>query len=79
MPDSSTREDGEISESDEELDADFIRSGTIVITAGLGACELPRAAPIRLAFSLPEARGNPNPEENPMHRGNRQLDRDEQL
>jgi hypothetical protein len=79
LQDSSTREEGEISESDEELDADFIRSGTTVITTDLGACELPRAAPTRLTFSLLEARGNPNPVENPMFRATRQLDRDEQL
>ena len=79
LQDSSTREEGEISESDEELDADFIRNGTEVITTDLGARELPRAAPTRLTFSLPEARSNPNPEEDPMPRANRQLDRDEQL
>ena len=79
LPDSSTLEEGEISESYEKLDADFIRSGTTVITTDLGACELPRAAPTRLTFSLPEARGNPTPEKNPMHLANRQLDRDEQL
>ena len=79
LPYSSTREEGEISESDEELDADFIRNGTTVITTDLGARELPRAAPTRLTFSLPEARGNPNPEEDPMPRATRQLDRDEQF
>jgi hypothetical protein len=79
LPNSSTREKGEISESDEELDADFIRNGTTVITTDLGARELPRAAPTRLTFSLPEARGKPNPEEDPMPRATRQLDKDEQL
>ena len=61
LPDSSIREEVEISESDEELDADFIRNGTTVITTDLGALELPRAAPTCLTFGLPEARGKPNP------------------
>jgi hypothetical protein len=68
LPDASSREESEISEDEEELDADFIRNASAVINTDLGACELPRAAPTRLTFSLPEARGNPNPEENPVAR-----------
>ena len=79
LPNSLTWEEGEISESDEEFDADLIRNGTTIITTDLGARELLRAAPTRLTFSLPEARGNSNPEENPMSRTSRQLDRDEHL
>ena len=79
LPDASSREEGEISESEEELDADFIRNASAVITTDLGACELPCAAPARLTFNLPEARGNPNPEEDPIPRATRQLDRYEQL
>ena len=80
LPDSSTPFEGEILESDEELDADFIRNGTTSITTDLGARELPRAALTRLiTFSLPETRGNPYPEQDPMPRATRQLDRDEQL
>ena len=45
----------------------------------MGARELPRAAPTRLAFNLLETRGNPNLEEDPMSRATLQLDRNEQL
>ena len=71
FPHSSTREKGEISESDEELDADVIRNGTTVITTELGVRELPRAVPTRLTFNGPEARGYPNPEQDPMPRATR--------
>jgi hypothetical protein len=75
LPDASSREEGEISESEEELDADFIRTASTFITTDLGACELPRAAPARLILSVPEARGNPNPDVGPIPRATRQLDR----
>jgi len=79
LPNASCREEGEISKSEVELDANFIRNASAVITTDLGACELPRAAPARLTFSLPEARGNPNPEEDPIPHATRQLDRYEEL
>ena len=49
LPNSSTREEGKISESDEELDADFIRNAHAVITTDLDK-EPPRAAPARLTL-----------------------------
>ena len=38
LPDASSREEGEVSEDEEELDADFLRSARAVITTDLGAC-----------------------------------------
>ena len=46
-----SREDGEISEEEDDINADFIRNATTVITT---AADPPRAAPTRLTFGLPE-------------------------
>ena len=78
LPNSSTREEGEISESDEELDADFIRNAHTLITADLDR-EPPCATPARLTFSLPEARVSVEPEEGPRPRVTRPLDIYEQF
>ena len=73
--DVSSREDGEISESEYELDVDAIRNARTVITTDLNNRDPPHAAPARLTFSLPEARSNLNPEEEPKPRSARPLDR----
>jgi len=78
LPDASTREEGEISESDEELDADFIRNAHTMITTELDR-EPPRVAPARLTFILPEARVSIEPEEDPRPRATRPLDKYEQF
>jgi hypothetical protein len=74
-----SREDGEISESEDEVDADDIRNARTVITTDLDNREPPRAAPARLTFSLPDARGNLDPEEDPKPRATRPLDIYEQF
>jgi hypothetical protein len=79
IPDVSSREDGEISESEDELEADTIRNARTVITTNLDDRDPPRAAPARLTSSLPETRGNLNPEEDPKPLATRPLDRYEQF
>jgi len=54
----SSSEDGEISESEDEIDADAIRNARTVITTSLHNRDPPRAAPDRLTFSLSDVRGN---------------------
>ena len=76
LPDASTREEGEISESEDELDANDIRNARTMITTDLDNREPPRVAPARLTFSLPEPLGN---EEDPNPRATRPLDRYEQF
>ena len=46
-----SREEGEISEEEDDINADFIRNATTVITI---AADTPRAAPTLLTFGLPE-------------------------
>jgi hypothetical protein len=46
-----SREEGEISEEEDDINADFIRNATTVITT---ASDPPRAALTRLTFGLPE-------------------------
>ena len=46
-----SREEGEISEDEDDIDNDFIRNATAVITTSM---DPPRAPPTRLTFSLPE-------------------------
>ena len=67
LPDASSQEDGEISENEDELDADFIRNAGAMITIDLDR-DPPRTAPNNLTFSLPEARDNLNPAEDPRPR-----------
>ena len=62
IPDGATsREEGEISEEEDDIDADFIHNAACVITI---AADPPRAAPTRLTFSLPEARDTEAPPAN---------------
>ncbi len=56
FPSDASREEGEISEEEDDINSDFIRTTTTVVTA-LDDCNPPRAAPTRLTFGLPEARG----------------------
>ena len=79
LPDASSWEDGDISENDDELDANVIRNARTVITTDLDNRESPRAAPARLTFGLPEPLGNLSPEKYPKPRANRPLDRYEQF
>ena len=79
MLNDSSREDGEISENDDELDANGIRNARIVITTDLDNREPPRAAPASLIFSLPEPLGSLSPEEYPKPCATRPLDRYEQF
>ncbi len=57
----SSREHGEISESEDEIDADAICNARTVRTTSLYNRDPPRDAPDRLTFSLPDARGNLEP------------------
>ena len=79
LPDAPTREEGEILESEDELDANDIRNARTVITSHLDSRKPPRAAPARLTFSLPEPLGNLSHEEDPEPRATRSLDRYEQF
>ena len=74
-----SRKDGEISESEDEVDADAIRNARIVITTSFDSRDHPRAAPARLTFSLPDARDEIDPEEDPKPRATRHLDGYEQI
>ena len=71
----SSREEGEIFESEDEIDADANRNARTVITTELDNRDPPRVVPARLTFSLPVARGNLDPEEDPKPRATRPLDR----
>ena len=56
IPGVTSREEGEISEEEDDINSDFIRNGTAVVTA-LDDRNPPGVAPNSLTFSLPEARG----------------------
>jgi hypothetical protein len=64
IPADASREEGEISEEEDDIDSDFIRHATRVITTALNDRDHPRAAPTHLTFSLPEARGTADPPAN---------------
>jgi hypothetical protein len=68
-----SREDGEILESEDEVDADAIRNARTIITISFDNRDPPRVAPARLAFSFPDARDNLDPEEDPKPRAIRPL------
>jgi hypothetical protein len=74
-----SREDGDVSKSEDEVDADAISTLRIVITTSFDNLEPPRAAPARLNFSLPDARDNLDPEEEPKPRATGPLGRYEQF
>ena len=78
LPDASTREEGEISEDEDDIDADFIRNATTVITTDLDRLP-PHDTPNRLTFNLPEARIGIEPEEHARPRATRPLDGYEQF
>ena len=75
LPNALTREEGEISESEDELDANDIRNARTMITTDLDIREPLRVVPARLTFILPEPLGNLSPEEDPKPRATRSLDR----
>jgi hypothetical protein len=69
-----SRENGEISESEDEVGADDIRNARTVITTSFDNRDPPRAAPARLTFSLPDVRDKLDLEEVPKPRATRPLD-----
>ncbi len=74
-----SREDGEISESEDEVDADTIRNARTIIPTSCENRAPTRGAPARLTFSLPDVRDNMDPEEDSKPRATRPLDRYEQF
>ncbi len=75
-------EDGEVSESEDEIDADFLRNAKTVVTPFVDSFDErvpPRAASARLNFHIPNDSDALGFEENPRPSTTRPLDRIEQL
>ncbi len=72
----------EISESEDEVDADFIRNAKTVVAPSVDSFDArvpPRAAPARLTFHLPDAKDTQDSEEDPSPGTTQPLNKCEQL